>query len=90
MSGAAAAGGVGAGGGLLETILKAAPVGAGLVNKLASGGFGGGETGPAGQMSPELQQLLQMSMKRMQAQEPLFQSVTKQALAGLPTYAQGK
>lgn len=78
-----------AGGGLLDTILKVAPVGAGLVNKLATGGFGG-DAGPAGQMSPELQQLLELSMKRMQDQEPLFQSVTKQALAGLPTYAQGK
>lgn len=83
-AGAAAAAG---GGGILDTLLKLAPVGAGLVGKLASGGFGGGNSGPGGQMSPELQQLLQLSMQRMQSQEPLFQAVTKQALGGLPTYA---
>jgi hypothetical protein len=38
-------------------------------------------------MSPEMEQLLALSMKRMQDQEPLFQAATRQALAGLPAYA---
>lgn len=87
--GAAAMEGAAGGSGLLGSLLKMAPVGAGLVGKLASGGFGGGNSGPAGQMSPELQQMLQLSLQRMNSQQPLFDAVNKQALAGLPTYAQG-
>lgn len=84
-------GGGGAGaGGILDTILKYAPVGAGLVQHFASGNGPGGDAGQAGQVPPELSELLKTSMDRMRAQEPLFQAVTKQALAGLPTYAQGK
>jgi hypothetical protein len=74
---------------LLKTVLGMAPVGAGLVGKLASGGFGGGDNNPAGQMSPELQQMLQLSLQRMNQQQPLFDAVSKQALAGLPDYAKG-
>ena len=36
-------------------------------------------------MPPELQQLLAMAMQRMSQQEPLFQSINAQAMAGLPT-----
>lgn len=91
--GAGAAGAAGAAGsipGWLDTVLKAAPVGAGLINHFASGDGPGGGGGAGGNMPPELSELLALSMKRMRDQEPLFQSVTKQALAGLPTYAQGK
>jgi len=88
--GAGAAGAAGAGSvpGWLETILKVAPVGAGLVNHFA--GQDGPGAGMAGQMPPELSELLGLSMQRMRDQEPLFQAVTKQALAGLPNYAREK
>lgn len=55
-----------------------------------TGGFGGGSGsgGSGGGTPPELSALLADAMKRMQSQQPLFDSVTRQAQAGLPTYAQ--
>lgn len=47
---------------------------------------GGGALG-AGGLPPEMQELLRLSMDRMRSQQPLFEAVTTQALAGLPTYA---
>jgi len=46
---------------------------------------GGGNGGGNAALPPELQQLLQMSMQRMTAQDPLFKSINAQAMAGLPT-----
>ena len=48
------------------------------------GGGNGSGNGNAS-MPPELQQLLAMAMQRMSQQEPLFQSINAQAMAGLPT-----
>ena len=47
-------------------------------------GSGSGSGSGAG-LPPELQQLLQMSLQRMSAQDPLFRSINAQAMAGLPT-----
>ena len=47
-------------------------------------GSGGSGSGNAS-LPPELQQLLQMSLKRMASQDPLFSSINAQAMAGLPT-----
>lgn len=54
---------------------------AALVGVAGAGGGGGTNT----TMPPELQQLLQMSLQRMTAQDPLFKSINAQAMAGLPT-----
>lgn len=57
---------------------------------LAAAGRAFGPDAPAlgaGALPPELQELLKLSMDRMRSQEPLFQAVTRQALAGLPDYA---
>jgi hypothetical protein len=62
-----------------------APLGAAAVGRAMSNGGGAG----AGSVPPEMQELLRMSMDRMRQQEPLFQAVSRQALAGLPTYAKG-
>lgn len=59
------------------------PVGMGLLGR-GMRGSGGGIGGNAA-MSPELQALLGLAMRRMQDQEPLFQSINAQALGGLPT-----
>ena len=37
------------------------------------------------QLSPELQQLLAMALQRMTQQQPLFNAINAQAMAGLPT-----
>lgn len=72
----------GGGGGLpalLRTIAPLAPLVAGRLQG------GSGAPGVNTQMPPELQQLLAQAMRRMADQEGLFQSVTAQAKAGLPT-----
>lgn len=58
-----------------------APLLAALAGVAGAGGGGGTNT----TMPPELQQLLQMSLQRMTAQDPLFKSINAQAMAGLPT-----
>ena len=60
---------------------------AGLIPGLAgaAGALGGNGSGSNTTMPPELQQLLQMSLQRMTAQDPLFKSINAQAMAGLPT-----
>ena len=79
--GSAPGGGGGNGGGMPLSRL------AGLIPAIAgaAGGFGGSGGGTNTQIPPELQQLLQMSMQRMTAQDPLFKSINAQAMAGLPT-----
>lgn len=64
----------------LTPLLKAAVPAVGALTAHATGTNGG--------MPPELQQLLALALKRQQEQQPLFDAVTHQALAGLPTYAQ--
>ena len=61
------------------------PLGTMLGTRAATNGGNDGNGGPS-TISPELQQLLAMSMKRMASQEPLFDAVNKQAFEGLPTY----
>lgn len=56
-----------------------------VVGRAISGG-----NDSTGGLSPELQQLLQMSIKRMTQQQPLFESINRQAMAGLPTAYQQK
>lgn len=64
--------------------ILAALVGAGGA-AAAGGAFGGGgNTAPT--TSPELQQMLAIAMRRMAAQEPLFDAVNRQAYGGLPAY----
>jgi len=73
------------------------PSGGGAIGNAASqaggggttsgGGTSGGGTGGAS-LPPQLEALLNMMLSRMQMQDPLFQSVTNQALWGLPKYAQ--
>ena len=60
---------------------------AGLIPGLAgaAGALGGNGSGSNTTMPPELRQLLQMSLQRMTAQDPLFKSINAQAMAGLPT-----
>lgn len=73
------------------TLKKLAAAGipvAALVQHLAGGGSPDGSGGTSG-VPPELQQMLGLAMKRMSAQEPLFNAVNQQALAGLPNYAKG-
>lgn len=62
------------------------PIGAMLGTRALAGG--GGDSGQSA-ISPELQQMLAMSMRRMSAQEPLFQAVNRQAFEGLPSYVKG-
>lgn len=63
------------------------PLGALAAGRMANGGGGG--MGSGGDLPPELQQLLAMSLQRMRDQEPLFQAVNQQAFAGLPAYVKG-
>lgn len=90
-------GGIFGPGSVLSKILKAAiPASALIAGKALSpapftpqmAGTGGTGTSAAG--SPELQQLLQEAVRRASSQGPLFDATTRQALAGLPTYAQSK
>jgi hypothetical protein len=88
-----AVGGVGGGAGTLASIGNAlksvgVPLGVAAAGKAFAGGGGGGAVG-AGSVPPEMQELLKMSMDRMRSQQPLFEAVSRQALAGLPTYAKG-
>lgn len=78
-AGASSAPGGGGGGGGVPLALKKLAAGAvpAIAGRVASGGGGS-------QLTPELQQLLALAMKRMQDQEPLFQAINRQAMAGLP------
>ena len=80
----------GSGGSNMADIIKrlaqaGLPIGALLGTRALTGGGGDGQNGQS-PVSPELQQLLAMSMKRMASQEPLFDAVNKQAFEGLPDY----
>lgn len=67
---------------LASQILKTAvPGAAALIGHQVTQGNG------AGQITPELRQLLTMAMQRAASQQPLFEAATKQAFMGLPTYA---
>lgn len=66
----------------------AAPVAATVLPRLVANPGGPGGGGPTTGTPPELSALLADAMKRMQSQQPLFDSVNRQAQAGLPTYAQ--
>ncbi len=84
------------GSGLASSILKlAAPALVAIAARpggSSGNGPGGVPTGGPGgtpNYPPELQQLLAESMKRVASQGPLFDAATRQALAGLPTYAKG-
>lgn len=77
---APATGGGGGGGGALPTWIRhLAPALATL--PAAVNHFGGNDQTS---MSPELQQLLALALKRMSSQQPLFDAINQQALAGLP------
>ena len=54
-----------------------------LLGRAFSGGGGDGGQGPGA--SPELSELLGISMNRVKAQEPLFQNINRQMQAGLPS-----
>src|SRR5687767_11362547 len=77
------------------------PSGGGAMSQAAqqaaamAGGGGSGTSGRnsgvsmgAGGLPPQLEALMNMMLMRMQYQEPLFRSVTQQAMSGLPKYAQ--
>lgn len=48
---------------------------------------GGGNNSGSGQTSPEMQDLMEIALKRIRDQQPLQDSVNRQAHMGLPTYA---
>lgn len=65
-----------------RTALVAGPA---LLGRALRGNGSGSGSGSGAGLPPELQQLLQMSLQRMSAQDPLFRSINAQAMAGLPT-----
>lgn len=72
-----------AGGGAMNKVLqwaKPALAGASLIG-------GATQQGGQGDMSPELQRILDMQAKRMESQNPLFEAVTQQAFNRLPASA---
>jgi hypothetical protein len=77
-------GGGGGGGGLPLALKKLA---AGVIPAVVGRTIGGGGSN---ELSPELQQLLAMAIQRMTQQQPLFNSINAQAMAGLPTAYQQK
>jgi len=87
-TGSAASGAAGAGAGILGELPDWLKVGltAGLplLGRAISGGSGGpGGTGPG--VPPELSELLGLSMNRVKSQQPLFDAVNRQQMAGLPS-----
>lgn len=71
---------------ILKKILPAAAT---IIPGVATGALGGGPGGGApGDVPPELRDLLALSMQRVQDQQPLVDATNRQALRGLPTYAQ--
>ena len=83
-AGSGAAGGAARGLGSLATWLgPAIGAGASLIGSRLT-------NNPMANVPPELQQLLQESVRRSQYQNPLFNAVTDAAYAGLPTYAKQK
>lgn len=68
---------------------KGIPIAALAAGRALSPGGNSGAPNGANNLPPELQQMLALSVQRMRDQEPLFQAINRQALAGLPTYAKG-
>ena len=87
-AGAGGAGGIGSffkGLGGSDLIGPAVTAALPLLGRAFSGGPASGPT-TGGGFPPELNELLQDAMRRMRAQEPLFNAVSQQAHAGLPDY----
>ena len=68
------------GGGGLPVWARALAAAPAIANQLSNSGGSG-----SGVMSPELQQLLALALKRMSGQQGLFDSINAQAMAGLPS-----
>lgn len=86
----AGAGGVTAAGSARNWLGPLVTAAAPVVARGISGGSGtGGGTNGGSNVPPELMELLQEAIRRQQEQRPLFSAVSRQALAGLPSYVKG-